>query len=158
MVARASQFFNVCIFGSLLGLIMIGSRPGAFMANAQDPASPQPGVVAAPQPGVPPVVAPLSGSGVKGDAIVPPIVRKRPPPGQLTAPIVAQPSRKGTQAAKSKPRPAPQPGRASLGVKPDPALKCASGLKYDAKLLKCAKPAGTARAVAVKAAVKPKRQ
>ncbi len=166
-LTRASQLVNLSLLGSSLGLFVHATGGGGqFVALAEQPAAvtapkplvpPRPEVQAFPGPGVP-----LQAMDTRGDAIVPPLQRRRPPPGQTSVPIVAPPDKKA--AAKSKPAPvksaAPVKGkstpatqRVGLGVKPVEATpKCAIGLRYDSKALKCVKtvPGPAAGAVPAK--------
>ncbi|MFM9939147.1 MAG: hypothetical protein ACKVP7_06590 [Hyphomicrobiaceae bacterium] len=178
LLARASQLVNLSLFGSAIGLFVWASGAGdAFIARAEPPGT----VLTESKPPVPlrpdiapPLVSPGAGAprqalDPKGDAVVPPLQRKRPPPGQTSIPIVAPPEKK-TSAAKPQPartavtppvakpakaKPAPAGTKAGLGVKPDPAAKCATGLRYDAKQLKCVKVAPVAAVKTAPAPAKP---
>src|SRR5262245_33706252 len=109
--------------------------------------------------------APAAAVGKDGSAVVPPIQRVRPKPGELSVKIVAPPDKSapGKGAAKSgkakvaKPaakagtKPAEKSdtktpaGRSLLGVGVQPPQACAPGLAHDASRLRCV-PVASARA------------
>lgn len=178
ILARASLVVNLSLVASLVGLSLVtigGGRqlearaqvtaPPAGTAKSTPELQPAPAQPpAAPSPTQP--IAPAQRAEAKGDAIVPPMQRKLPPPGKTSVPIVAPPAKK---AAAPKPKAPPKQGvvpaapannavkgkappagqKSALGLKPTALPKCANGFSYDAKKLKCAKPAaGTVAAPA----------
>ncbi len=104
----------------------------------------------------------------KSEAIVPPMVRKAPPPAKTSVPIVPGPKgRKAKPAPKGKSRlPAakdpkaatrktPATARPGLGMKPDPRLKCSAGFHYAPQQLRCVKGAAAPAKSDPKAKSKP---
>ena len=180
---------NAAIFGSLAALGSNAHR--SFDANAfsQGPKAAKPSITTksvttqpvsphglahstALLPGAAPKTANLLPSAAN-DAVVPPIVRRRPAGGPAVAAIEPEkgkksakaenPATKGSKVAAVKPpavktaavapgnnKPIDLSGRSALGAAPK-GVKCNTGLKYDAKQLKCV-AAGPKPATAVKPA------
>lgn len=160
MYAPASQFLNAFLVGATMAFAVLGTTPGGLMALAREKVTSEvqggkidarlPAATESQERPVQPQSAPTE---AKAEAIVPPLVRKRPPPAPTSVPIVAPPEKPAKGAAKGTP-PTSAKTKVKAAEKAVPKdVKCAAGLKYDAKLLKCAKiePAKASASTSVRA-------